>query len=138
MTTRALVAAVVAAVLEQVDLNAVVARVDLDRIVERIDLDRIAERIDLDAIAARIDVGAVVARLDLAAITEQVMDEVDIGQVIRESSGTMATETVDALRVQGMRADHLLSRIVDRVLLRRGERHTDPVAAGRQQGVADR
>jgi hypothetical protein len=134
-------------VLEQVDLNAVVARVDLDRIVEhldldaivdRLDLDRIAGRIDIDAIAARIDLNAVVARIDLAGLTEQVMDEVDIGELIRESSGTMATETVDALRVQGMRADGLLSRVVDRIMQRKGERRTDPVAAARQREVGDR
>jgi hypothetical protein len=143
-TARAMVAAIAAAVLEEVDLDAVVARVDLDRImdrldldqvVDRLDLDRIAGRIDVDAIAARIDVGAVVARVDLAGLTEQVMDEVDLGELIRESSGTMATETVDALRVQGMRADRLLSRTVDRILLRKGERHTDPVTAGPQQGA---
>lgn len=156
VTARALVAAIAAAVLEQVDLDAVVARVDLnaivdridldaivdridlDAIVDRLDLDRIAERIDVDAIAARIDLGAVVARLDLAALTEQVMDEVDIGEVIRESSGTMATETVDALRVQGMRADRLLSRMVDRILQRKDERYTDPADAGRRQGPAGR
>jgi hypothetical protein len=112
-TARHLVGAIAAAVLDEVDVDAVVARVDLDRIVDRL---------DLDAIAARIDVDAVVARVDLAGLTEQVMDEVDLGEIIRESSGTMATETVDALRVQGMRADHLLSRVVDRVLLRKDER----------------
>ena len=138
VTARALVAAIAAAVLEEVDLDAVVARVDLDQVVDRLDLDRIAGRIDVDAIAARIDVGAVVARVDLAGLTEQVMDEVDLGELIRESSGTMATETVDALRVQGMRADRLLSRVVDRILQRKGERHTDPVTAGRRQGAAGR
>jgi len=124
VAARALVAAIAAAVLDQVDVDAVVARVDLDRIVDRLDLDRIAARLDLDAIAARIDVDAVVARVDLAGLTEQVMDEADLGQIIRESSGTMATETVDALRVQGMRADRLLSRVVDRVLQRKDERDT--------------
>jgi hypothetical protein len=137
-TARALVAAIAAAVLEEVDLDAVVARVDLDRVVGRLDLDRIAGRIDVDAIAARIDVDAVVARVDLAELTEQVIDEVDIGELIRESSGTMATETVDALRVQGMRADRLLSRLVDRILQRKGERHIDPLAAGPRQEAAGR
>jgi len=116
-----LVGAIVAAVLDEVDLDGVVARVDLDAI---------AARIDLDAIAARIDLNAIVSRLDLAGLTEQVIDEVDLGEIIRESSGTMATETVDALRVQGMRADHLLSRLVDRVLLRKEERHTGPGTVG--------
>jgi hypothetical protein len=147
VTARALVAAVAAAVLEEVDLDAVVARVDLDQVVDRLDLDqvvdrldldRVAGRIDIDAIAARIDVDAVVARLDLAGLSEQVLDEVDLGELIRESSGTMATETVDALRVQGMRADRLLSRVVDRLLQRKGERHTDPIATGRQHGTAGR
>jgi hypothetical protein len=138
--TRALVGAIAAAVLDQVDLDGVVDRVDLDRIVDRIDLDQLAARIDVDAIAARIDldaviarvdVDAVVARVDLPALTEQVMDEVDLGEVIRESSSTMANETVDTLRVQGMRADRLLSRVVDRVLQRRDDRQTGP--AGRHE-----
>jgi hypothetical protein len=103
---RELVGAIAAAVLEEVDLDGVVARVDVDRIAERIDLE------------------AIVARLDLAGLTEQVIDEVDLGEIIRESSGTMATETVDSLRVQGMRADQFLGRLVDRVLLRKEARHT--------------
>jgi hypothetical protein len=119
--TSRLVGAIVAAVLDEVDLNGVVARVDLDAI---------AARIDLDAIAARIDLNAIVASLDLAGLTEQVIDEVDLGEIIRESSGSMATETVDALRVQGMRGDQLVSRLVDRVLLRKGERPTGSGAVG--------
>jgi hypothetical protein len=128
--TSRLVGAIVAAVLDEVDLNGVVARVDLDAIAARIDLDAIAARIDLDAIAARIDLNAIVASLDLAGLTEQVIDEVDLGEIIRESSGSMATETVDALRVQGMRGDQLVSRLVDRVLLRKGERPTGSGAVG--------
>jgi hypothetical protein len=141
---RTLTATVVAAVLDEIDLDQVVARVDLDQvvaridlqgIVERIDIDEIVERVDIDAIAARIDLNAIVARVDIDAIlarvdlpglTEQVIDEVDLGEIIRESSSTMATETVDALRVQGMRVDGLVSRIVDRILLRQGERQTGP------------
>jgi hypothetical protein len=128
--TSRLVGAIVAAVLDEVDLNGVVARVDLDAIAARIDLNAIAARIDLDAIAARIDLNAIVASLDLAGLTEQVIDEVDLGEIIRESSGSMATETVDALRVQGMRGDQLVSRLVDRVLLRKGERPTGSGAVG--------
>ena len=119
-----------------VDLDAVVARVDIDRIVgsldidaiaARIDLDAIAARIDLDAVAARLDLNAVLDRIDLARVTEQVLDEVDVGHIVRESSGAMAAETVDAVRIQGMRADRFLSRIVDRVLLRPDGRDTGPV-----------
>jgi hypothetical protein len=142
---RALIAALVAAVLDevdldqvvarvdlnqvvaQVDLNQIAARIDLDEIVDRIDIDAIAARIDLDAIVARVDIDAILARVDLPALTEQVIDEVDLGEIIRESSSTMASETVDALRVQGMRVDGLVSRIVDRILLREGQRETGPL-----------
>lgn len=147
---RSLIAALADAVLDEIDLEDVVARVDLDRIVNRIDLDAIAERIDLDrivdridvdridvdpivaridldAVVARVDIGAIVARLDLAGLSEQVIDEIDLGEIIRESSSTMASETVDALRVQGMRVDGLVSRIVDRILQREGKRQTGPL-----------
>jgi hypothetical protein len=151
---HALIAALVAAVLDEVDLDQVVARVDLDQVVARIDLDQIVDRIDpnqvaaridldeivdrvdvdaiagridLDAIVARVDIDAILARVDLPGLTEQVIDEVDLGEIIRESSSTMASETVDALRVQGMHVDGLVSRLVDRILLRQGQRQTGPL-----------
>jgi len=114
-------------VVARVDLNQIAARIDLDEIVDRVDVDGIAARIDLDAIVARVDIDAILARVDLPALTEQVIDEVDLGEIIRESSSTMASETVDALRVQGMRVDGLVSRIVDRILLREGQRQTGPL-----------
>jgi hypothetical protein len=123
---QSLIAAVAAAVLDEIDVDAVVARVDLDAIVDRIDIDAIAARLDLDAIVARVDIDAVLARVDFPELTEQVIEEVDLGEIIRESSSTMASETVDALRVQGMRVDGLVSRVVDRILLREGVRQTGP------------
>ena len=143
---RALIAELAAAVLDEIDLDEVVARVDVDRVVDRVDPDQVAARLDVDAVVARVDVDAIAARIDLDAITsrldldaivarvdlpgltEQVIDEVDLGEIIRESSSTMASETVDALRVQGMRVDGLVSRMVDRILLRQGQRHTGPLA----------
>ena len=113
-------------IVRRVDIDAIAERIDLDAIVTRIDLDAIVARVDLDAIVARVDLDAILARVDLPGLTEQVIDEVDLGEIIRESSSTMASETVDALRVQGMRVDGLVSRIVDRVLLRQGQRQTGP------------
>ena len=142
---RGVIAAVAAAVLDQVDLDQVLARVDLDQVVARVDLDQVVDRVDLDAVAqridldaivnridldaivARVDINAILARVDIPALTEEVIDEVDLGEIIRESSSTMASETVDALRVQGMRVDGLVSRIVDRILLREGQRQTGPL-----------
>jgi hypothetical protein len=99
----------------------------VDAIADRIDLNQIIDRIDLDAVVARVDVDAVLARVDLPGLTEQVIDEVDLGEIIRESSSTMASETVDALRVQGMRVDGLVNRVVDRILLRQDQRQTGPL-----------
>jgi hypothetical protein len=115
------------AIVERIDVGAIVEQVDVDAIAGRIDLDAVASRIDLDAIVARVDLDAIVSRIDIAGLTEQVIDEVDLGEIIRESSSTMASETVDALRVQGMRVDGLVSRIVDRILFRQGERQTGPL-----------
>ena len=113
-------------IVDRVDVDAIAKRIDLDAIVQRIDLDAIVAGIDLDAIVARVDIDAILARVDLPGITEQVIDEVDLGEIIRESSSTMASETIDALRVQGMRVDGLVSRMVDRILQREGQRETGP------------
>jgi hypothetical protein len=107
---------------ERLDLDAIIARLDLDTIVARLDLDAIAARLDVNAIVARVDMQAVVDSLDLAGITREVMDEVDVGEVIRESTGSIATETVDAVRYQGMNADRFLARLVDRILMRQNGR----------------
>jgi hypothetical protein len=47
---RALLAELVTAVLDEVDVDAVVARVDLEPVVERLHLDAIVRRVDVDAI----------------------------------------------------------------------------------------
>jgi hypothetical protein len=114
-------------IVDRVDVDAIARRIDLDAIVQHIDLDAIVARIDLDAVVAGVDIDAILTRVDLAGLTEQVIDEVDLGEIIRESSSTMASETVDALRVQGMRVDGLVSRIVDRILQREGQRQTGPL-----------
>jgi hypothetical protein len=105
-------------ILDRIDLRAIVDRLPLDEVIARIDLDDIVARVDLDAVASRLDVGAVVRRLDLAAIAQEVVDELDLPEIIRESMGSMTTETVGGIRVQSMNADGAISRLVDRVLQR--------------------
>jgi len=102
-----------------VDLAAIVERIPIDDIVARIDLDRIVERVDVDAVAGRIDIERVVGRLDLAAIANEVIEAVDLPEIIRESSGAMASESIEGLRVQGMNADEVVAKVVDRMLRRR-------------------
>ncbi|MGH2538986.1 MAG: hypothetical protein ACRDGK_00530 [Actinomycetota bacterium] len=123
-------------ILDRVDLDALVDRIDVDAIVEKVDMERLArsfpvetvldrvdvneaaDRIDVDRVIARTDLASVVDRLDLSEIAEEVIDDIDLPRLIRESSGAMASETVQTVRVQGMNADRLVSHVVDKVLRR--------------------
>ncbi len=125
---RVALTAIVDRVLEVVDVDAVVARADLDAVIGRIDLDAIAAKLDVDAVVARVDVNSVAATVDLDAILDrvdvvgmanQVVDEIDLPGIIRQSSGAMASETVVGVRLQAAQADERVNRIVDRLLLRR-------------------
>jgi len=107
------------AVVDRLPLDEVIARIDVDDIVARVDLERVVDRIDVDEVAAKLDVEAVVRRLDLSAIAREVVDELDLPEIIRESMGSMTTETVGGIRVQSMNADRAISRLVDRALQRR-------------------
>lgn len=120
------------ALLRFVDVDAVVAAVDIDAILSRVDLtDVVLDRVDLDAVVA-----AVLDRLDLVALTADVIEGVDLPEIIRQSTGSMASDTVRGVRMQGITADTAVARTVDRLLLRRGSRtlgavpHSDEVRSG--------
>lgn len=93
-------------------------------IIDSIDIDAIVARVDLDAIVARIDIDAVLDRIDLAALVRQIIEEIDLPDLIRETSGAVSSEAVVGIRMQGIQADERVSRIVDKILQRRGERKT--------------
>ena len=57
----------------------------------------------------------VLARLDLVTLAEEVIEEVDLPEIVRESSGAMASETVQAARMQGIAADQLVARLRSRL-----------------------
>jgi hypothetical protein len=113
------------AVAARLDIEAVVDRMDLTRLVqERVDLDAIVADVDIDRIAARIDIDAVIDRIDLVGLVQEVIAEVDLPEIIRESTGSMASETVRGARMQGIAGDEAIGRVVDRLLLRRRARKT--------------
>jgi len=113
------VRALVVYVLAQVDLDAVAERLDLDRVARRLDVDAVVARADLDAAAARLDVDAFLDRVDLVGIAQEVVDGIGLPDIVRESTGSLATETVEEVRLQGMAADDAIARLVDRIRLRR-------------------
>ncbi|WP_369213321.1 hypothetical protein [Streptomyces flavofungini] len=115
-TADALTRAVIGAVLDRVDLDALVARVDAERIADRIDVNRVADRVDVDRIADRVDIEAVIARIDLVGLTRDVLDEIDLGQIVRDTGGGMTQESVTAIRLLAHRGDRGTNRLADRLL----------------------
>lgn len=125
------------AAVAQVDLDAAVARVDLEQIISRIDVDSIVATVDLEAVVDRLDIAAVVARvdpdpvvarvnfdaamshIDLIGIAQKVVDGIDLPGIIRDSTGSLASEAVHGVRVQGQQADDAVGQLVGRVFRRR-------------------
>src|SRR5215218_4123845 len=125
------------AIARQVDVDAIVSQVDIDAIARRIDVDAIVERINVDAIVSRVDVDAIVRRLDLVALAEEVVNGIDLPEIIRESTGSMASDVVRDARMQSIEADETIARIVDRIIRRRRARLTDaPGEPESDMGVA--
>jgi hypothetical protein len=140
-----LAAEIATRIVDRLDIDAIVDRVDIERVLARVDLNEVAGRLDVDAVAARLDLERLIGRLDLAAIAQSVIDQLDLTamaegvldqldlteiaervineleltELIRESTGTITVDAVDALRVGGMHADRLVTRVVDRLLMRR-------------------
>ncbi|MBB3036399.1 hypothetical protein [Hoyosella altamirensis] len=87
-------------VCEHLDIDAVVARVDLDRIVNRLDLDGIIESVQIEPILRR------------------VLSELDIPEIVRESTGSLSSGAVWDVRSQGVRADDAVAGFIGRLLHR--------------------
>jgi hypothetical protein len=98
---QAQAAALIPVIVQQVTEN-VIAQLDFVRIVEQIPVDDIAAAIDVEAIVQRIDLGG----------------------VIRESTASLTMEGVDAVRTQSVTVDAWAARVVDRILLRKQARDT--------------
>lgn len=112
-------------IVAHVDINGIVSQVDIDGIIGRVDLDALMTRIDIDALMTRVDVGALLERVDMAPIVTDVLDTVDIGSLVRDSTGSVTTELIDGARISAVRLDLFVNRIVDKILLRRKPRKVE-------------
>ncbi|HEX5908284.1 MAG TPA: hypothetical protein VFY56_14795 [Propionibacteriaceae bacterium] len=124
-------------IVRRVDISGVVAQVDVDAIARRIELDAIVARLDIDALVDRLDVDAIVRRLDLVSLAEEVVNGIDLPEIIRESTGSMASEVVRDVRMQSIDADVAIARIVDRLIRRRRARRTEILGKPDSSGRAD-
>jgi hypothetical protein len=118
------------AIVEDVDLDKIMDRVDVQRVIGTVDLNEVVDGVDIERIVERVDITSIIDRLDLGAIAQEVIDDVDLPAIVRDSTGAMASEGVQTVRMQSMNADRLVSRIVDKVL-RREARDLDPSSGDR-------
>jgi hypothetical protein len=91
-------------------MEAVMSHVDVDELVR--------EHVDINQIATSIDVDAIVKRVDLVGLAEYVIDEVDLPEIIRQSSTAVTSGAVRGVRIRSMEADQAITRVVDRLRLR--------------------
>jgi hypothetical protein len=118
--------------------SAILDQLDLTQIaIDHLDIGKIVDSIDLDAIVKKVDLNAAIDGVDLVGIVGKVMSEIDLPELIRESTGAVTSETVRTVRMRSADADQLLARVVDRVLLRKRERGTSTPAPqeGRDEGT---
>lgn len=119
------------AIMERLDINAILEALPLDSVLERVDVDALIGRVNVDNILERVDMDALMSRLDIAPVAQKVLDTVDIGAIVRESTGSVTGDVVDVARIQTMQLDSIVERIVDTLLLRnrrgsaRGRAHLD-------------
>ena len=100
-------------------IDAVVVVRDLEEVV-----DAALQELDLTKI--------VMDRVDLVTVAEYVVAAIDLPEIIRASTGSMASETVRGLRMPGVGADQAVTRAVDKVLFRRAHRRAAADALPRQ------
>jgi len=125
------VPAIADAIIERLDLNRIVLeQVDLHLIVntalDSLDLTQLViDRVDVNAIVAEADIDAVIDRVPIIPLANYVIDEIDLPQIIRDSTSGIAGDAMNTVRLQGVGADDLVSRLADRIVFRRKGRNVD-------------
>jgi len=85
-----------------------------------VDVTPLVEQVvDLDGLVATVDVDAIIQRLDLASLVQEVIAEIDLPGIIRESTGSVASSTVQGVRMQSITGDEAIARAVDRLRRRK-------------------
>lgn len=108
------------AVASRIDLDPLAARIDVEAILDRVDLNEIVkERLDINGVVRTVDIDSIIDRIDLVALANEVIDEIDLPYIIRQSSGSLASESVRNVRIQSIEADRAVERVIDRFRLRR-------------------
>lgn len=125
--SRALASAAINGALDRIlpaITDAVISRIDLtDVVLTRVDLRAIVVRaldeLDLTAIVVdRVDLDVIINQIPIVEIADYVIQEIDLPELIRESTGGVADSALNAARMQASHADAGITSVVDRILLR--------------------
>jgi hypothetical protein len=101
------------------ELDPLVAKVNLMAVVDRLDFAAIVDMVDPDPVVAKVNFDAAMAQIDLIGIAQKIVDGIDLPGIIRDSTGSLASEAVHGVRVQGQHADDAVGQLVGRVFRRR-------------------
>jgi hypothetical protein len=103
-------------------LQFVVDLLPIEAILDRVDVDGIVRRVDIDALMQRVDVDAIVQRVDVPSLVTGVLENIELGDIIADSTTNIAGSARDTARVQAIRVDGGLAGVGDRILRRRRPR----------------
>ena len=76
------------------DLDPLVAKVNLEAVVDRLDIAAVVAKVDPDPIVAKVNFDAAMAQIDLIGIAQKIVDGIDLPGIIRDSTGSLASEAV--------------------------------------------
>ena len=83
-------------------------------------VELVVSRLDLTSLVIRhVDIDEVIDAVDLVPVVEQVLAEIDLPAIIRDSSGSIASETVRGARMTGITVDEAITEAIQRRLFRR-------------------
>ena len=100
----------------------------LERVVAMLPIDALLARIDVDALIRRVDVNALVAQVDVGPLVSEVLAGIEIGDLIHDSTNSIASDVRDTVRSGAASVDGRIARIVDRIV--RHGRERDLVVPG--------
>jgi len=92
------------------------------RVVTQSDLNAVLDRLLpalLSEMLRHVDVAELLQEnVDVVALAEEVIAEIDLPEIIRESTGAMASDTLRGVRMHSISGDDAIARAVDRLRLR--------------------
>ena len=91
-------------------------------------VELVVSRLDLTSLVIRnVNLDDVIDEVDLVPVVEQVLAEIDLPAIIRDSTGSITSETVRGARMTGITVDEAISQAIQRRLFRR--RGAPPVSS---------